>query len=275
MKPEITSTQDSSELIKGYAYKKGTTIILDVDGTSQEAKIETPYSYDPEPAILPLVAPILEQKNKPLLLEIIKKVFEDGGLLLKVDKESALKSYQQYLSQNPNQKTLAFFENIISKDDYLALKMSLYLRSESEKGKNIFSYKNDIRNKFGERGANIANLCTAGYFESEFMPLYNEVDRKNFDEYYELAVGKKARALFIHSGMSKEDIEKSFDGMLLKALNYHMVDFRIHGIGTVNVSVIKEFINTKPTSSEDKFVIQKGYEKTNPPVIEYIVMIVK
>ena len=80
--------------------------------------------------------------------------------------------------------------------------MSLFLRSELKRNRNVSGYKNDIREQFGERGANIANLCTAGYFENEFMPLY-ALSHEEFKEYYELAVKEKARALFVHAYMGQ------------------------------------------------------------------------
>jgi len=272
----INPKLDTPEKIKTLANKKGVTIYLDMDDNSEEAKMGLAYSYSRKSKILTIVGTYLKEKDKPLLLEIIKKAFTSGGLLLKKSKEEVLNSYNEYATNNNDRGILQFFFNVIPKDDFNALKMSLYLRDQQVKGKNISGYKRDIRERFGERGANIANLCSAGYFEAEFMPLlYNSVSKDEFYEYYEIAVGKKARALFVHGGMDRDDIEKEFNAMLGRALNYHMKDFRVHGLGKQNVFNIKDFFSNKQSDPEDKYIFKKGYEKTEPSyVIEYVITII-
>ncbi len=267
---------NTPDRIRELAKKKGVTIVLDMDDSSQEAKMDSAYSYSSHSKTLTIVASSLEAQDKPLLLEIIKKVFTGGGLIWKDSKEETLDSYNEYSAQNTDGKILGFFQGIMPPDDFIALKLSLYLRSEQLKGKNIHSYKQDIRDRFGDRGSNIANLCSAGYFENEFMPLYNLVSKEEFAEYYEIAIGKKARALFVHFGMDAEEIQSAFEQMVEKAEKYHMHDFRIHGLGEKNVENIKKFFATRTPKDDENFIIQKEYEKvTEPPAIEYAVIFIK
>ncbi len=202
------------------------------------------------------------------MLEIIKKVFTGGGLVLKKSKEELLYSYKEYVIYNTDKSILTFFASILPRDDFYALKMSLYLRDQQSKGKNISEYKREIRQKFGDRGANIANLCTAGYFEAEFMPLfYNSVSKNTFHEYYEIVVAKKAKALFVHAGMGVKEIQTAFNEMIDKAVKYRMKHFHIHGLGYQNVSNIKEFFAKKPIDPEDKYIFKKEYENTEPALV--------
>jgi hypothetical protein len=266
---------DTAEKIKQLSNKKGVTIFIDMDDHTEESKMGSAYSYSSKTKILTIVASILILKDRQLLLDIIKKSFTGGGLILKSSSEGVLEAYQKYSLNNTDKNILEFFQGIIPRDDYNALKVSLYLRYEQKMGKNIYSDKKDIRDRFGERGANIANLCTAGYFENEFYPLFNAAPRELFNEYYELAVGQKARALFIHAGMKKDEIEIAFNEMLEKAVKYHMNDFRIHGLGNQNVSIIKQFFLAKKTAPDDKYIFRKTYEKTDHPlVIEYVITII-
>lgn len=264
------------EQLKKLAFKKSTIIFLDVDGISEEAKMNCAISYSSKSKVLTIVAGSLNPQQKPVILEIIKKVFSGNGLIWRKDKEEILESYIGYSEINGDKATIEFFKNILPKPDFAALKMSLYLRSEKTKGNDISVYKKDIRDRFGDRGANIANLCTAGYFESEFRPLYNQVTQEQFMEYYEIAVGKKARALFVHKGMGQDEIEIEFNAMLEKAIKYHMQDFRIHGIGKQNVATIQAFFDKLPSSVEpEKFIAQKRYERSDPSAsVEYIVTII-
>lgn len=272
-KKSLGSKLDTPEKIKSLACKKGVIIHLDMDGTSSEAAIGSPYSYSSKSKTLKIVAPLLGELDKPLLLEIIRKVFTGGGLLWKVEKFETLNSYKEYESGSEYKNILAFFNGILSKEDFLALKMALFIRSEKEKGKNVAGLKKDIFNSLGERGANIANLCTAGYFENEFMPLYNIMPREQFEEYYELAVGKKARALFVHSGMGEHEMQVAFDEMLEKALKYHMADFRVHGLGVQNVATIKTFFSLRQAEPDNRFIVRRIFEKIDFPSIEYITII--
>ncbi|MBI4932208.1 MAG: hypothetical protein HY841_15725 [Bacteroidetes bacterium] len=269
----MSSAKFTLERIKELAYKKGVVIFLDVDGTSQEAQQDSTYSYDEKRGILKIVVPDLEIRDKSLLLEIIRKVKEDGGLGFKDSKKEILNSYIEYVSNNSDKNILQFYSDILTKDDYGALKMSLYLRYEAKKGNNIFIYKKDIRNKFGTRGVNISNLCSAGYFETEFRELYNTEEEKEFRRYYEIAVGMGARALFVNSHMNVPAIEQSFEVMLDKALRYHMKEFRIHGKGKINVINIKKFVSERKITAEDVYTIKKVYDDLDLFAIEYIVEI--
>lgn len=260
---------DPTDIAK-HARKKGVTIIFDDTGTTQEAKIDSPYSFSEKTKTLTIVTQILIRtiKGRTALQEVIKIAYDSGGLILKDDSGQILRAYREYLDKNPYKEILSFFEDKIPADDYTALKMSLYLRSEEKTGTNIWRYKEDIRSRFGDRGANIANLCTAGYFENEFMPLYKNLSREDFSSYYELAVGKKARALFVHRGMDLEGLKKEFETILIKALRYHMDNFRIHGIGESNVSIIKKLIKYLRSSQDNRFTINIVFQRERPYVID-------
>lgn len=265
--------QSLREAIEGYLSKKGLIIQLDMKGDSQEGRMDLPYSYSDKTRTLHIVAPVMASKDEELLNEIIRRVFDDGGLILKTNTRETLESYQEYAAQNNDTKILEFFASILSREDYSALRMSLYLRYAKSKGRNVHRLKQDIRDKYGDRGANIANLCSADYFEKDFMPLYNQVTKEEFYQYYELAVGIKAKALFVHSGMSLHEIEEEFFIILSKAIKYHIKEFTIHGLGPTNVEIIKQFVAAHSSPEEERFVIKKGKESVTPLAIQYIVTI--
>jgi len=202
-------------------------------------------------------------------------VHEDGELLWKSTKKQVLENYTEYAkaANSGDKNILQFFSDVLPKGDYAALKMALYLRDQSAKGRDISVYRKDIRDRFGERGTNISNLCSAKYFDGEFQTLYNEVTKEEFKEYYEIAVGKKARALFVNVHMDEDQIQEEFETMLAKAIKYHMNEFRIHGKGKTNVINIKKFITNLHISAEDSFTIKKVYDDERLTAVEYIVEI--
>lgn len=264
------SPKPSVNLINKHAFKKGVTIILDFDGTSQEAQMGYSVSYDPKRKILSVVVSQIDDKE--LIFELIRKVHSNGDLIWKSTKEETLSSYKDYSDSGKDYDLLSFFGGKLTNADYEALKMACFIRNEMLNNRNIYEYKKDIRVRFGDRGANISNLCSAGYFEKEFIPLYNTLSHSEFSEYYELAVGKKARALFVHANMGEFQIEEEFNKMIDKAQKYHMTDFRVHGLGENNVNAIKAFFSQREEEPDENFTIQLMYEKQYPTLsIEYIV----
>jgi hypothetical protein len=253
--------------------KKGVTIILDFDDSSSLAEIESFYSYVEKGKVLTISVPRLNNANTELLHKIIRKIHSQGELILKQGKEESLAAYSRYLKNNTDKDTLDFFTSILKNpDDVAALKMAFFIRSESKKGLSIIQYKRDIIQKFGDRGANIANLCTAGYFEKEIRPYFMVAPKGEFYDYYEKVVALKARALFIHSSMNETEIEDLLFSMVDKAKKYHMQNPHIHAMGKKNVENIKRFVS-KRNEEEDQFEIEKIYEDPKIPAIEYEVII--
>lgn len=251
----------------------GVTICLEFDASSQEALMGAKYLYEKKDKILTIVISELTIEERNLVLDIIRQIHEQGELIWRGTKKETLAAYKLYSANNKNKDTLDFFEKILDKDDYSALKMAYFIKNEMQTGHKVFEYKKDIRDRFGERGANIANLCSAGYFEEEFKPLY-EASKEDFNGYYELAVGKKARALFIHSGMGYNEINEQFSRMVDKALRYHMKDFRVHALGEQNVTVLKKFFADRKPTEGDRFVIKKRYDTELPTYsTEYIITV--
>ncbi|HEX7413832.1 MAG TPA: hypothetical protein VF411_07275 [Bacteroidia bacterium] len=259
------------------ALKKGVTIILDVDGEIDHLdKTDSTYSYDKSSKILCINVPNLKVTDKEFLFEIIRKVHEDDGLLWEDSKTAALNSYAEYYTKSNKNEILSFFQGYLSVADYTALKMSLFIRYQAKKGRDVNMFKKDIRDKFGDRGANISNLCSSGYFEDEFMPLLkNGGTIQDFQTYYEMAVGAKARALFVHASMSVNDIEKEINIMAEKAIRYHMDDFRVHGRGRHNIDNIEKYVKSISEETDLGFEIKKAYYNERLSVVEYIVEITR
>lgn len=262
------------ETVLEYSRKKNVYIIFDALDESEEAKMDTPYSYDKSNNVLTIVVSKFSGDDKQKLLDLVKSAFNKGEVILKRSNAKILDSYSRYSKKNEDKVIIDFFQGSIPADDLDALKASLYIRSEVKKGHAIHGLKNDIREKYGERGANIANLCSANYFENELIPLLNNATREEFEEYYELAVGKKARALFVHSGMGINEIRNEFNSMIEKGLKYHMSDFRIHGMGITNVANLKTFFSEREKGENERFLVKKDFEKMTPAIILYSVILI-
>ncbi len=204
-----------------------------------------------------------KKKLKPLIREYIE--LEDKKLL---EEKTAIRLNEICLyNQNPgdDSKTRKFFKNIIPSVDYEALEAALYIRSEFNKGEDVSELKQDIRETFGERGSNIANLCTAGYFEGFLKPLFNNESIERFKELYELIVGKAVIAVFVHSGMKERDITRQIKNKINVSMRYGIPILYIHGIGPDNVAKIKKFIEEKEELSN--FFNKTIYESDDGGII--------
>ena len=132
---------------------------------------------------------ISPEKEKEFI-ELLKLYREERGKLVSAKKNSLLNCLYEFTKEESkeDQEILIFFNNKIPHKDYLVLRDSLFLRREffikKKSPGTITSYKLDIRNRFGIRGVNIANLCTAGYFEKLIMPLFGEHSKEDFEYYY-------------------------------------------------------------------------------------------
>jgi len=109
--------------------------------------------------------------------------------------------------------------------------------TEKENRDKLKQYKEDIRDRFGKRGALIANLCTAGYFEEYLIPIYNN-EPKEFQEYYNLLVANEALTMFTHSGMKKTEIINNLKNKIGLAKRYGLPHFHVHTTGKSNIKTI-------------------------------------
>lgn len=273
----LASDELSKDKVKKWLSNPSTLIIIDSDDTSDTARSGSPYSYDRKNGILRIYTTNIDDLDsdlKEVFLSVIRTTHEEGYLIYKESKVDEINSYKEYVnSKNNNNVILTFFKDIIPLDDYFALKTSLYIEYLAKKGINIFYHKKDLRDRFGKRGANIANLCSANYFRDVFMPLYNDGGKDSFKEYYELAVAKSAIALFVNAHMDVSEIKFEVDDMVAKAIKYGLEDFHVHGKGYKNVSNIKDFVN-KINPSEDGYIARKEYEDLENNVIDFIIELV-
>ncbi|MFH1895824.1 MAG: hypothetical protein ABIJ74_04620, partial [archaeon] len=204
----------------------------------------------------------IKEEEKKTIKELINDFTEDSkeNILLEKTTESQLNNIYKYEKENDDAQVLNFFEKIISPEDYDALESSLYLRSEFKKGNDITKIKIDIIAKFGDRGKNICNLCSANYFEGFLIPLYN-LSPEKFKELYQIVVEKTALTLFVSSNTSPEEITKSIISKLNISTKYGFNFIHIHGIGKHNLETIKKWVDENKDFMN--FFEKNIYEKEN------------
>lgn len=187
--------------------------------------------------------------NKASLKELEQVISEvvntDNGLVIEDNSQKLLQDFQAVDSKSQTQKEIEYFTGKIPQKDIEILRASIYLKSVADKGESIHDLKADIIARFGERGKNICNLYSAGYFDSQIKPLYEEVgtsDLLKFSQIYEQIVTESPYAVFIHSGMSDKEVSNVVKQKMEISKKYGIKYLNIHGIGKENVDKITVLI---------------------------------
>lgn len=272
-KPQVNPTID---IIAKHAATRGVIVYLDGDNTSHAALSGQKYHFNARAKQLTIVVDKLTVHESEAVMEIVRTYLEKHSLVLDEEQEQILESYEGYSETNPYTDLLKLFEGKIPGNDLNALKMSLFMKIEKENGHSIEEYKQQIRDRFGNRGAYIANLCNAGYYEGAFRTQCLKLSAEKFTDYYELRVGKELAALFVHSGLTMGPMRESFLEKIDLCLLNGISKYQVLGFGRKNVELIDEFKLQCDihdwTSVEIEW--QLRYENRNPPVgLEYDIII--
>lgn len=227
------------------------------------------FLYDKKDGKLELYLEETQEDKKEELKKIIKECLEGENKLLEVETSKLLHKLYKYNRKNKNLQLLNFFRPIIPSEDLEALDSSLYVRDVFKSGswEDINKLKYDLRKRFGDRGNNISNLCTAGYFEEFLMPLYNS-SKERFKELYEIIIAKSVVAVFVHSQMEQDKIPSEITTKLNISSKYGIKFIHIHGIGGNNIFKIKECLRREKEFFN--FFQKEIYEKDNIIIVELL-----
>ena len=97
----------------------------------------------------------------------------------------------------------------------------------------------------------MANLCTANYFESWIIPLYEEIAKnetnkavavEKFRKIFNTIIEELPRTVFVSQIMSASDLEKQALYKLERIKSYGTDFLRIHAIGVLNINKVHSVI---------------------------------
>ncbi len=203
-----------------------------------------------------------DDKDKAKLKGIIKSsVVQEGELILRDDTKKLLEEFETEDGKEENKEILQWFKGKIPANDYEALRASFFVSYKFKKGEDVRQLRWDIIRRYGERGKNISNLCTAGYFTSQIKPLYEEMfsqpdfNSNKFLERYEIIVTESPYAVFISKPMTKQEAKEEVLGRIAIGKKYGIHALNIHGLGSDNLEKIRIIISelqaefTQPSSA--------------------------
>ncbi len=190
----------------------------------------------------------LSPKEQRELLSFLPSQLKQGLPLLESGFHQTVSQFSSFSRQPEYRDSTAYFIDKLPGEDILILKASLYLKWVLSQNMKTDRLKQDIVERYGVRGKNISNLCTAGYFETVIKPLFEEMKLspgftvEKFLQVYEEIVTHYPFAIFIHRHMNSKTVEILIKKKIEDMEKYGISSLNIHGIGKYNVRIIKKAI---------------------------------
>ena len=211
----------------------------------------------------------LEKEQLEALGEIIKEYFEEDKELFKENLLEYAGELDDYKEENPDKEILSYFKDKLTKEDFEILRISLFLRSRYRLKENVSKIKEDIVKKFGDRGKNIANLCSSGYFENFIKPLWEAIhesieDKENagkeFYQIFELIVKNGLLAVFVHHHMTVDKLSSLIAKRIEESTRYGFAmvseQLYIHALSKTNVKTVNDWIENHDVEIKAEIVAQ-------------------
>lgn len=196
--------------------------------------------------IIQINAGELSKTSKEELMQLVNEtVNKDNGLVIEDSSQKLLQDFQAVDLKSQTQTEIEYYTGKIPPKDTEILRASIYLKSVADRDESVHELKADIIARYGERGKNICNLYSAGYFDTQIKPLYKSVgttDPLKFNQVYEQIVTESPYAVFIHSGMSDREVREVVKQKMEISKKYGIKYLNIHGIGKDNVDKITVLI---------------------------------
>ncbi len=191
----------------------------------------------------------VDKKELSRLQEIIRGVVgKKEALLLEEGDKKTLDEFSGVDRKKENRELIDFFRGKIAASDLEALRAGLYIREVFDRGEPAWNLKSSVIQKYGKRGANIVNLCTAGYFTSYIKPLYKRMfsqsnfSPEEFNKIYDEIVTQYPFAVFVGQRMSEKELEAEVKSKMEMNKKYGINQLNLHGIGEDNVSKIQRLL---------------------------------
>lgn len=213
----------------------------------------------------------LNKKEKQAILDYIKEIRESQEDYLFIERNS-FETVQDIKKIKNDFKTIEKYKQVFLPDDFSVLESAVYIKhlQENNNRVKIPKLKQQIRNKFGERGNTICNLYSASYFNKLIFPLYEELSKSpdftidNFKSTFDKLIRDFPLAIFIHRLMSVSEIKQKIRDRIETNKNYGIKKAHIHGIGKTNCENIKQAIKEL---EEEKYEFSKSINEKNTIII--------
>lgn len=146
---------------------------------------------------------------------------------------------------------IAFLKGVFPDDEFQIWRAGLYLAKCFHEGKRTIvpRLKHDMVQRYGKRGGDIANICSAGYLENYLIPLYQDLERANpetakaiFQRVCRIVVGESAFAIFVSHYHNLTNLQEEIEAKIAINSRYGIHFLNIHTIGSTNKKIVEEVL---------------------------------
>ncbi|MFA5157864.1 MAG: hypothetical protein WC451_01560 [Patescibacteria group bacterium] len=227
--------------------------------TSEEKKVEVKL----ENCVVNIVNPhYAKGEEKQVIDDFITSSFSRRMEFIEPSADLTCLDYAKISSDQEYQSIVGFFRNRLPQVDLNLLETALYLRKVYKSGdrERCKLLKTQIISRYGTRGANLSNLCTAGYLENSIIPLFKELDKEKWLEpekfrsiFYDL-IDSYPTAVFVYQGMTDDDINNKIFKKIRENVEFGLLYLTIHGIGKDNIKTVKRVLQRITSESLGKLI---------------------
>jgi hypothetical protein len=208
--------------------------------------IDKSVHYDESKKSLTVNPKKLREKEYRALQRVLPEVLGMFGAIIEEKSVPVVDSVRESLPSMESEADKLM--RIIPPEDVPLLMSCLYLRKRFQSGVAVEGIKQQIMNVYGARGGKFANLVSAGYLESFFVPLYDQLSaaspndpdtaKSNFRKSYNTIVNEQPWTEFISTRTTVEKATSHIIGKLMGNAESGVRFINIHGLGAQNVRKI-------------------------------------
>jgi len=192
----------------------------------------------------------LGPKQKREIQKVLPILLHESGAIID---ESSAPTVNAVITQLPEIHEVARkLAPIIPQSDIPLLNACIYLRIRFEGGDSVDGLKGQIISIYGTRGGNFANLCSAGYLETWFLPMYAALIRANPDDpsmaaakflvIYNRILNELPWTEFVGNRISAENLIENILEKMNRNIENGVRYLNIHSLGEKNVEKIMSIL---------------------------------
>jgi len=181
--------------------------------------------------------------------KMLRAAVAEGGELIETSTQGLISEVGQFQNDPENIILREKLSKVIPHRDAAIWEAALFIRRQHREGHSVSELKTDIRLRYGDKGKNIANLCSTGYLEEIIIPIYDELSSKpdfvysEFKSQYDVIVTKYPFAVFISRTETSDDAMKEIKEKIEYNKTYGVPSLNIHAISQENIEKITDILN--------------------------------
>lgn len=188
----------------------------------------------------------LGAKQKREIQKVLPILLHEAGAIMD---ESNAPTVNAVLAELPKIHEVAKkLSPIIPPADLALLNACVFLRLRFDNEESVEGLKGQIISVYGTRGGNFANLCSAGYIETWFLPMYDELVRANPDNpsvartkfiaIYNTILNELPWTEFVGFKVSEKNLIENILEKMTRNIENGVRYLNIHSLGEKNVGKI-------------------------------------